>query len=548
MAWFSRRRPKTAAPSTATMTARKAPEPARIRRNAGADGHFRAANRKFARDTNGQALTAAAQVVTGKQLRTIVGKWSWQKSAYDYYDSCGELHFAINYLALAGSRAKLYVGEPDENGAAEPTPSDDEDAKSLLRELGDDFTAHAELIRKMFIHLLVGGETFVIGYDDPARNGERRWTAVSQDQLKISGEKIFLRTSPTTQIELRDDDSLIVRVHFQDARYDWAPESHIRALLGDLARLQALSSHTLATTDSRLAGAGILLIGDSVSPPPGNPGDEVQHSDPFVDNLINSMVVPINDRNSASAVVPFVVRVPDEALDKIKHITFSTPFDEQVPKLTDMTLKKIAIGLSMPPEILLGIGDTNHWSAWAIDENVVKLSIAPVLGVICQALTCNYMRPAYEADQKKPCNAVIWFDTTELTQRPDKSEDALTLNARGLISDATTRRACGFSEDDAPTDAERLKSILWDLATNPATAALILPTLGVNLPELASGRLTRTPAVISEPDGTADDSGAEDAELADPPPVDKTRSIPDRPSRNTPPATPALPAGRGGGS
>jgi len=503
--------------------------------HAAREGARRGARRGAAQPKR-QSLTAAAEIVTGAQLRQMLGHWTWQKSAWDFYDTCGELHYGISYLAQAASRARLYIGLPDPNGAADPTPIDDPQAQALLDELGTDFTGHADMIRKMCIHLGVPGESFLIGIDDPDEG--RKWITASQDELQSVGNDVWLRTSPNTRVQLKDDSSVIMRVYFQNARFSWEPESHVRALLPDLARLQALNSHLLATTDSRLAGAGVLFIGDSVSPPAGNPGDEVEHEDPFVDGLMKAMITPISDRNSASSVVPFVVRVPDESIDKIKLVTFYTPFDKAIPELIELTLKKIAIGLNIPPEVLLGLGDTNHWSAWAIDENVVKISVAPLLSIICQTLTGKYLRPSYQKLTNKPCEAVIWFDTTELTQRPQKSAEANTLHDKGLISDEATRRENGFSEEDAPSHEERLRNTLWALANNPQSAALVLPTLGVKLPEIAP---PAPPAIHAEQtDDPADDDGAEPARAGG------ARAIPGQPDRAArPPAE--LPPGPSSG-
>jgi hypothetical protein len=35
-------------------------------------------------------------------------------------------------------------------------------------------------------------------------------------------------------------------------------------------------------------------------------------------------------------------------------------------------VERLAIGLDMPPEVLLGLGDSNHWSAWQVDEQTWK--------------------------------------------------------------------------------------------------------------------------------------------------------------------------------
>ena len=44
----------------------------------------------------------------------------------------------------------------------------------------------------------------------------------------------------------------------------------------------------------------------------------------------------------------------------------------------------------------------------------------------------------------------MWFDTTKLTQRPNRSQDAKDAYAAGVLSDDTLRAALGFTEEDAP--------------------------------------------------------------------------------------------------
>lgn len=425
-----------------------------------------------------RTLTASAQVLTAPMLRQALNRAPWQRTAWGFYETVGELHYAINYLAQAGSRARLYVGTPDPDGVSDPTPTDDAQAESLLAELGDSEAGHAQLLTLMFIHLSVAGETFLIGYDDAA-TGQRVWTAAANEALEEGGGKIRLRVGPAMYVPLPEDSTTIIRIHIQDARYPWMPDSNVRAVLTDLARLQALSSHVLATCDSRLSGAGMLLIAESISTPPANPEDEENNADPVVDGLISAMSTALNDQGTAASVVPFALRAPDEVVkDGIKHLTFSTPFDEQIPTLVDMTLRKIAIGLNMPAETLLGTPQ-NHWSAWQKSEEFVNLNVEPVLQIICQAFTVKYMRPAVQTISGSKSDAVIWYDTTELVARPNKGPESVTLYGLGLVGAACARRENGFSEDDAPTDDERLKTLLWELAHIPAAAAVVLPLLGM---------------------------------------------------------------------
>jgi hypothetical protein len=468
-----------------------------------------------------RSMTASAQVLTAPMLRQALNRAPWQRTAWGFYETVGELHYAINYLAQAGSRARLYVGTPDPDGAADPTPTQDAQSEALLGELGDSEAGHAQLLSLMFIHLSVAGETFLIGYDDPATS-ERVWTAAANEALEEGGGKIRLRVGPAMYVPLPEDSTTIIRIHIQDARFPWMPDSNVRAVLTDLARLQALSSHILATCDSRLSGAGLLLIAESISTPPANPEDEENNADPVVDGLISAMSTALNDQGTAASVVPFTLRAPDEVVkDGIKHLTFSTPFDKEVPTLVDMTLRKIAIGLNMPAETLLGTPQ-NHWSAWQKSEEFVNLNVEPLLQIICQALTAKYMKPSAAVLSGSKSDTVIWYDTTELVARPNKGPESITLYGLGLVGAACTRRENGFSDDDAPTDEERLKTLLWELAHIPAAAAVVLPLLGMPGAEKIQVPVVAPPgASPTDPLGPAP---------VTPPPDAGPRALPARPS------------------
>src|SRR5690606_33672934 len=116
---------------------------------------------------------------------------------------------------------------------------------------------------------------------------------------------------------LDPDTSTIIRIWNPHPRQAWEADSSVRANLPVLREVMAFSQHITATVESRLAGAGTLCIPHSATMP--NPkqsesdGVEALHPDPFVDGLMQAMITPISDRDDASAVVPVVVKVPDEA-------------------------------------------------------------------------------------------------------------------------------------------------------------------------------------------------------------------------------------------
>jgi hypothetical protein len=188
------------------------------------------------------------------------------------------------------------------------------------------------------------------------------------------------------------------------------------------------------------------------SPDPDDDGT----TDPILAALMDAMLTAIKDRDSASAVMPILLQGPDEAIDKVKHLTFTTPFDERTKDLRDEAIRRLALGLDAPAEVLLGMGTSTHWNAWLIQEDRIKTHTEPTLSLICDSLTQDFLWPILEeqgvADFEK---YVIWYDTSDLTQKADRSKEAIELYDRGEVSGLALRREAGFDEDDAGEVIER---------------------------------------------------------------------------------------------
>jgi hypothetical protein len=196
------------------------------------------------------------------------------------------------------------------------------------------------------------------------------------------------------------------------------------------------------------------------------------------------MVTPISDRGSASAVVPLVIRVPGEFVDKITHIKFDTPFDDRVLELMDGAIKRLALGLDIPPEILTGTSGMNHWGAWQVQEESITLHIEPLSEMIAHALTIGYLRPALLAegfDRTEVEELMVWYDTSDLRTRPDRSTSALEAYDRYELSAEAMLREMGLAVDDMPTDEEKRMRLIRDIVRQaPTSARDLLPELGIN--------------------------------------------------------------------
>lgn len=437
-------------------------------------------------------LLASAVLVKQSQIRAIPELRDWQVQAWDYYDRVGELRFAVQWIANALSRCRLYVGLPDEYGHA-PDPigqgnaaDADERATIPLEEMFGGQAGQAEMLSRLAMHLTVAGESYLIAFDD--ESGSRRWMVASSEEFtRSAGNQVRVRLPESDrQIPIKLDQSTVIRLWRQHPRRAWESDSPVRASLSILRELVELSAHISATVESRLAGAGLLLLPESATlPSPLNQHGEPLHEDPAMATLIDSMITPIGDRDSSAAVVPIIVRIPDQATGKPQWMTFSTPFDERVQDLRESSIQRFASIVDIPAEVLTGFSSANRWNAWKISEDAIKIHLEPLLDLICDALTTQYLWPALEAlGVPDPQQFVIWYDASDLILRPNRGPESQNLYEHGLVNGRTVRRANGFTDDDAPDDDEQRTILLTQLASrgiDPYLAAPYLKALGIEL-------------------------------------------------------------------
>lgn len=467
----------------------------------------------------GSAVLASAALISKEQVRSVVGRrQDWQQDAWELYDSVTELRFGLTWMANACSRVRLYVGKIDPDGSSDPipvdaqsdpdTPPDPQALKLLapLEELGGGQLGQSEMLRRIAVHLNVPGESYLVGFDDH-ETGERRWLVCSSDEIQSTGGnlKVASPDMPGAYLTVDPTRSTILRIWRPHPRTAHQPDSPVLALRQPLRELVDLSSHITASAESRLAGAGVLFVPDelTIPAPEQSEGANPLHADAFTASLIEAMAAPLKNRDSASAVVPLVVRGPADKGKEIKHLTFSTELDANAQELRQSAIRRVATGMDMPPEILTGTGSVSHWGQWQIEETALKLHIKPTLGLICDSLTTHYYQPALKAlGVKDWAKYAIWYDASELSLRPNRSPEAEQAYTQGVISEAAYRRELGFADEDAPADEERQRRLTQQVAlSNANLAPWLLPELGVDLPDQARQAATPegTPAPLTRP-------------------------------------------------
>jgi hypothetical protein len=377
--------------------------------------------------------------------------------------------------------------------ADEPEPLSSGPAVDLLAELAGGTDGQAQMLATLATHFTVPGESWLTG---EGTDQGTEWVVRSSDEIREGrtkngrGERIPEviddASAASTRLVWRPLDPLsgdewnVVKLWSRDKRFRHLPSSPAKAALPDLRRLELVNRHIDATLLSRLAMAGLLPLPNEVTFPVR---PEFQDEpDPFVAEFIETARQSIANPGTASAVIPIPLKMPGEWIDKIKPVLFSSPLDEKILELREALIRGIATTLHIPAEYLTGVGDLNHWSLSQLSEDATKEYVSPSAEVLCHSLTRGYLWPMLGDGHH---DEVIWYDLSELAQRPDRSENAVAAYDRLELSGVALRRETGFDEADAPDEAERKQMALQALLKVPAVARDAATELGILEPATA---------------------------------------------------------------
>lgn len=435
---------------------------------------------------------------------------SWQAEAWEYYDAIGEIKYAFNLVASVVSRIRIFaavIENPEEAPVAVGSSSKLDEklsaaAERALNRLDSAYGGRAGLLKDAALNLSVAGECYLVQMPERTASGiPESWDIRSTDEIQADARGGFTVIGRREQaqgggnqnglVNKLSQNAFVGRIWRSHPRYSDEADSSIRGLLDLCAELLLLNRTFRATARSRL-NAGALYLPDGLSVASQgdpdypydtddelNPGFTAEEAeDEFEEQLIDAMTTPIRDEESASAVVPLIIRGPAELGDKIKQFKFERSFDPSLADRSDRVLERILQGLDVPKDVVTGLANVKYSNALQIDEALYKAHIEPLMLLICDALTVVYLRPYLVAQGYSPSDVdriVIWYDPSAIATRNDRAQDADAGLDRGAISMDTWRRAHGFSMADAPTPTE--------------VALTLLKEKGVITPELTESML-----------------------------------------------------------
>lgn len=469
--------------------------------------------------SNPRVLRAAGvkiERMSAERMRAIAGnKQTWQSRAWSYRDAIGELRFALQYRARAISRAQFFI--------AQTVDDEDEPVPVSLRSEKDDKTgeptersrvitaderlcaaAEAELARLPLDsgygfagiwseNFDVAGECYLHGrrIDDPAGGEpEEEWAIRSILDIDVQGSDITLKDElgQPRRLDLADPS----RDHegTEELYRLWVPhparahlaDSAFNALEDVLEDILLAGGEIRAASRSRQAANGIWPVphGMTLMKNTKKDGSEPEdQSSSFILDITAAFLAPITNEGDPGSVAPIIITGTREDIEVASKsfIRFDRETNPEVIARLEFGLKRMGTSIDLPPEIITGMAEANHWTAWQIDAATFRHYLEPSLRLMVDSLTTAFIRRALLAQGFAPAEVKqirVWYNADNITENPNRRQDALDARAAGAIGDDPFRAALGFSAADAPTAEERLLMIAQSAGMDTATAAAIL--------------------------------------------------------------------------
>lgn len=473
-------------------------------------GFFPSATDRPAVNGTGRSRTAAAYQVMPEANRNVSGYEAREidamvrgdtdadgELAWYFYARIPELRYVARYIANSLSMATLYIAEPGDDPSHPTKIGSRHPANDLLDSWAGGQSGQSQLLDRLGLALTLPGDAIVAGPENGALKFPfDQWRVFSASEITSRNGALWYRSAGSRE-EPVPTGVRAVRIWRPHPRLWWEADSPTRSSYVVLREIDYLDQHVQATCVSRLAGAGVWLIPEEFTLPTDIGGDDLndqQRTDTFSAWLSEVMAIAIKNRESAAAIVPIILRGPAEFLAAFQKVDFSTAFDERVPELRNVALHRLALGMDVPPEIMMGTSGTSHWGSWQVEDSTLRVHTHPLLKLICASLTEGWLQPALkdlplsDAQRAKAGELTIWYDTSALTIQPNISEESAALYDRFEIGPRSLRSHTGFSPADAPTKDELVLQVLLKIVrdNNPTMvpyAVDALRDLGYPFPE-----------------------------------------------------------------
>lgn len=402
------------------------------------------------------------------------------------FDTLGPIKYAANFQGNMQARVRLFAAvipddgddpvaceqilDPAHEAKAPAGIPDDLMAQAIveLARIKSETEGQAAIQKDLAVNRFVTGEAFLTVVPDKLATDGERWQVFSIFELTRRGKT--LAGDPQWGLVGRNeplpDGTRVYRIYQPHPFRRRLADSSLRGVLDNCELLCDLNATFRSIVRSRVAQSGILALPSELNLPSSDEDDEDAMPQFFVD-LEQHLTNPLANPNDPANVVPPFLEGNADYLDKVRVIELARPADPTLAAQQKEQLGLIAIGIDLPPEVLLGIGDVNHWGAFQVSEETWKAHGEPITISIAGQMGALVLRDLLTAsvdDQGAQrwapeliSRIVVGYDPSNLIDHPDRGADALKLFQEFELSGAALRRENNFTEEDAPSPDETAK-------------------------------------------------------------------------------------------
>lgn len=496
------------------------------------------------RNNEPKALVAAARPLRTDGKATVkLPRLEWQDDLWEFFDAIPEVKHSVRYVGSGMAKLRLFPAVANPDPEKPPIPVTHEASGippaiatlmvAELARLKSDRGGQSEILKQLAQNLEIAAEAFIVGRAARKANVDigmkgvtateeipETWEIHSISEIEHRDGKYFVKSSANDQspYELTAEDTCI-RVWQRHPRWADQPDC---ALAGMITVLEAIHTMTLAIigeTNSK-RNNGFLLVPTEISFGPASQtanedsDDGDPEEDPFLAELTKTMQGPIADPASPSAVQPTLIRGPAEALKEFRHVLASRPSDQSVDDKIEKLVGRLARGIDLPVEVVMGHMSTTFANAGQIDQDTFDDYMEPRADLLVDGITYGFYTPQLQsvpALKEYAEKVFVWYDASKLITQPDPGENAGEAHQKLTISDSAYRAAKGFDDDDAPDPDELLRrtGLTKGILTADLTLALLKLLGGAEIPIDQPAEIPVDAAGNPQPvDGSGDNAAA----------------------------------------
>ena len=194
-------------------------------------------------------------------------------------------------------------------------------------------------------------------------------------------------------------------------------------------------------------------------------------------------VGPVHLRGAKELVEPMA---SGRGMGGLSWVVPDFPYDARIEGRMEAMIHRLAYGLPIPPEILLGLSAQSRATAFQVEENSYRAHIEPPANIVAQVAT-DVLNTLFEDVQVE-----VKPDPTLLLAKRSTVQDVKDAYDRGEVSGEYFREVLGIPEHAAPSEEERARR----------------QTIGVDQEEGGHSPTTETPRQRAARSDREDPSGA----------------------------------------